>query len=273
MKQWQRIVAGAGMAAAVGAAWIGLQQPAPSLLPPAERSESLGGHPLPAELPAPVHRYLASTLGERVPVMHSASAWGTARFRFGPVWTSMRWRAYYVPGYDFYRTVEITWFGRTLFTGFDAYVDGDGVMALDPPLHLFETGPAVSQGENMRLWADAPLMPSVLAGERARWREIDATAAYLHFPFAGGSEVLRASFDPESGYLREWTGERYRGEGEKRSWRMRYSQWGPVAGLDTPVTIPQRAVVQWADESQPYGDFLVDGIVYNVDVSEMLPVD
>mgnify|MGYP001102893493 CR=1 FL=1 len=272
MKQWKRVIAGAG-AVAAGAAWIGLQQPAPTPLPPAERSESRGNRPLPDGLPEPVRRYLSDTLGDAVPVMDSASAWGTARFRFGPVWTSMRWRAYYVPGYDFYRTLEITWFGQTLAGGYDAYVDGDGVLALGPPLHIFETGPAISQGENMALWAAAPLMPAVFAGARARWEPIDATAAYLRFPSAGDGDLLRAAFDPTSGRIREMTGERYRGQDEKRSWRIRYSQWRSVTGLASPVTIPHRAVVHWADQAQPYGDFLVDGVVYNVDVSEMLPVD
>ena len=271
MKQRKRLFA-AAVGIAAGAAWIGVQQPASSLLPPASGTEPRGSRPLPAGLPAPVRTYLAGALGDAVPIMETAIAWGTARLRLGPLWTSSRWRAYTVPGRDFYRTLEIKWFGRTLLTGYDAYVDADGVKALGPPLNLFETGPAVSQGENMMLWAEAPWAPSVLAGERAQWHPIDATAAYLRYPAAAGAGVLRAAFDPGSGRLREMTGERARHGKQKRSWRSRYSQWQPVTGLGRPVSIPHRLVLQWADQGQPYADILLDGIVYNVDVSQKIPV-
>lgn len=271
MKQWRRWLAGAGLIAA-GAGWIGLQQPAKPPLAPVEESAERGSKPLPVGLPAPVRHYLLKTAGERVPTMDTAMAWGTARYRLGAVWMSARWRAYYVPGFDFYRTGEITWFGRTLATGYEAYVEQDGVVAMGPPLNLFETGRAISQAENMLLWAEAVLAPAALVGERARWERLDESAAWLHFPSGSGEDVLRASFDGESGRLREMTGERHRGEAEKRSWCIGYSQWRRVGGLDTAVEIPQRLVVQWADEAEPYGDLLVDGVVYNVDVSEMIPV-
>jgi hypothetical protein len=204
--------------------------------------------------------------------METAIAWGTARFRFGPVWASLRWRAYYAPGYDFYRTMEITWFGRAVVSGYDAYVDRDGVLAVGPPLNIFETGPAISQSEALALWAEAPLMPAVLAGNRVQWEAVGDAAAFLRFPFAGSNETLRAAFSERTGRLQEMTGERYRRPGEKRSWRIRYSQWRSAGGLATPVAIPHRAVLHWADEPQPYGDFLLDGIVYNVDISDKIPV-
>jgi hypothetical protein len=272
MKRWKGITLGAG-ALAAGAAWLGLQQPPPPPLAPAQTAGDRGTRLLPSSLPGPARTYLAHTVGDEIPVIDTAIAWGTARVRRGPFWFPLRWTAYYAPGDDFYRTLEFTWFRRGVLAGYDAYIEGDGVVAFGAPLSRFETGPEVNQAENIALWAAAPLMPAVLAGDRARWEAISDTAARLEIPFAGRNDWLRASFSARSGRLQEITADRFRPGGQRRrSWRVQYSLWHPVSGFPHRVEIPHRALTQWADEPQPYADFLVDGIVYNVDVSDKIPV-
>ena len=106
--------------------------------------------------------------------------------------------------------MEITWFGLPVLRAIDRYVDGAGMTG---PLGKAATGPAVDQGANMILWAEAPLMPSLwITDRRLRWEAIDNTTARLIFPFGDGEDELMVHFDPESGLVARMTALRYRDE-------------------------------------------------------------
>ena len=264
------LATGSSLASLVGGGWLGLRvKPAPFPPHPA-RTPTLMTAELPADLPEPVRRHFRATLGGRVPRIDSAVVWGRADFKVGGLWTPMRFKGYYVPGREFRRDMEITWFGIPILRGSDAYLKGEGSLEITGLLNTSSKGENLDQGQNLAMWAEAPFtIPSVLVLDpRARWEPIDAASARLIVPSREGEESLRVEFDPQTGLMKGMIGMRYRGqEGTKTPWRGEFSEWRTLHG----IKVPHQNVAIWVDEGRPYGIFRIEGAEYNVDVSEKVP--
>jgi hypothetical protein len=266
------LVAGSSLALLGSAGWLGLRiKPAP-FPPHTERTPELGTTELPSDLPEPIRRHFRASLGERVPRIESAVVWGRANFMVGGLWTRMRFKGYYVPGREFRRDMEITWFGIPILRGSDAYLGGEGSLEITGLVNTSSRRENFDQGQNLAMWAEAPFTtPSVLVLDpRVRWEPIDAHTARLIVPFGEREEVLHAEFDPQTGLMRSMSGMRYRNhEWTKTPWRGEFSEWRMLHG----IKVPHRNVAIWEDQGEPYGIFEIEGAEYNVDVSEKIPAD
>ena len=263
---WIKIVIGilGGLAVLAGIGWAGLQVRPSSFAPPDDAPKNLGVVDVPADLPAPVRRYFLTAFGEQVPRTESLIALGTGRANFG-FWMPLRFRLTHDPGVAFQRDMEVTWFGRTVLKAVDRYVNGAGMTG---PVGREATGPAVDQGANMILWAEAPLIPSLwLTDDRIRWEAIDNTSARLIFPFHDGEDELTVHFDPESGLISHLTALRFRSEETgKVPWRVDFLTWQTMNG----VTVPEQLSVTWADQGKPWSYWDFDAYYWNVDVGGVL---
>ena len=263
---WIKIVIGilGGLAVLAGIGWAGLQVRPSNFAPPDDAPKDLGVVDVPADLPAPVRRYFLTAFGEQVPRTESLIALGTGRANFG-FWMPLRFRLTHDPGVAFQRDMEVTWFGRTVLKAVDRYVNGAGMTG---PVGREATGPAVDQGANMILWAEAPLIPSLwLTDDRIRWEAIDNTSARLIFPFHDGEDELTVHFDPESGLISHLTALRCRSEETgKVPWRVDFLTWQTVDDM----TVPEQLSVTWADQGKPWSYWDFDAYYWNVDVSGVL---
>lgn len=247
--------------------WAGLQvQPAPPQ-PHPERTRDRGTVAVPAGLPAPVQRYFEVTAGSEVPHAETAVVWGRARLKLPDarrgMWFPAQWKGSYAAGRGYRRDMDLTWFGRTVLRAADVFVGGRGKVTAGG--RVLGAGPEVDQGANMTMWAEGIWMPSVLLTEpRVRWEKVDDRTARLVFPFGDGEDSVLCHFDPQSGLLAEITGLRYREPGgEHEPWRIEFTEWGEFQGLKMPAGLR----VIWEEQGQPWAQFTVEGVEYNVDVS------
>lgn len=254
----------AGLAVLAGVGWAGLQVRPSNFPPPEDQPQDLGTVDVPTDLPAPVRRFFLTAFGEQVPRTESFVALGTGRANFG-FWMPLRFRLTHDPGIAFERYMEVTWFGRRMLKAIDRYVDGAGMTG---PMGREATGPAVDQGANMILWAEAPLIPSLwVTDARLRWEPVDDTSARLIFPFHDEEDELTVHFDPESGLISHMTAERYRSEEVgKVPWRVDFLTWETRNGVTTPDTLS----VTWEDQGEPWSYWDFDGYYWNVDITETL---
>lgn len=266
MSQLSRVMIGlaGGLVAVAGLGWAGLQVSPSNLPPPVDAPRDLGRVEIPAGLPAPVRRYFQVALGQPAPRIDSLVVYGRARANFG-LWLPLRYRLVHRPGYDFERYMEVTWFGRPILKAIDRYVGGVGMTG---PLGRAATGPAIDQGANLILWAEAPLMPSLwLTDSRIRWEAIDETTVRLIFPYGQAEDELTVHFDAESGLVDRLTALRYRDEASgKLPWRVDFLAWQSVNG----AKLPARIAVTWEDQGAPWSYWDLEHVYWNVDISEML---
>ena len=260
-----------GIGILFGTGWVGLQVEPKGFPPHPEKTQDLGRVELPSGLPGPVRCYFEAALGEEIPRIESAVLWGRGRLRIKGLWFPVRFKAYYLPGRSFSRRMEITWFGLPVLRGVDSYIDGRGGLKITGLINLEETGEKIDQAQNLVLWGEAIWTPSVyLTDPRVRWEAVDEKTAQLVVPFGEGHEVFQVKFDPRTGLIREMSALRFRGQEEaKTPWRVECLDWRPFHG----VKVPTRVVGTWADEKRPYVVMTVEGVEYNVDVSEVLPAE
>lgn len=257
--------AAGGLLVAGAVAWLGLQMRPRSVAPIEGVSRYLGSIPLPANLPAPIERYIRATVGERVPRVESVVTWGTARMRLGPLWLPLRFQTWEIPGRQKVTRMEVTWFGLPVLRGSDTYLDGHGVMTVGKTA---VRGPEIDQGENLALWGEALSTPSILLTDpRVRWQPIDETSARLIVPFENGSDELVVRVDPRSGLIREMTAERYRTPGKpKEPWKVEFGDYKPFHGVRTAT----RLAVTWERDRRPWSYWTIEGVAYNADVAGQL---
>ena len=255
---------GGGLAALVGLGWAGLQVSPSNLPTPVDEPQDLSTVEIPTDLPAPVRRYFQVALSDQAPRIESLVVCGRARANFG-LWLPLRYRLVHRPGYEFERYMEVTWFGLPVLKAIDRYIDGVGMTG---PVSRAATGPAVDQGANMILWAEAPLMPSLwLTDSRIRWKAVDDTTARLIFPFGDKEDELMVHFDLESGLVARMTALRYRDEvSGKIPWHVDFLSWQTVNG----AKLPARIAVTWEDQGEPWSYWNLEDFYWNVDVSETL---
>jgi len=258
-----------GIALLVGVGFVGLQVPPKSFPPHPEATRDLGTVELPPGLPAPVQRYFDVALDGQAPRIESAVLWGRGRLKIKGIWFPVRFKAYYLPGRSFLRSMEITWFGLPILRGVDSYINGRGGLKITGFIHLEETGEKIDQAQNLVLWGEAIWTPSLYFSDpRVRWETVDEHVARLIVPFGEGEESFLVKFDPQTGLIREMSAKRYRGQEEaKTAWRVECLNWKSFHG----VKVPTRVIGHWEDEKTPYVIMTVEGIEYNVDVSEKIP--
>ena len=265
------------LALLVGGGWLGLQVKPKPYSPHPEGTRELDAFELPSELPEPVRRHFRATSGERVPRVETAVVWGRGEFNLhGMLGFPMRFKSYHVAGREFRRDLELTWFGMPIFHGYDAYIDGTGSFefnGLFGLLNVSDSGEKLEQSDNLVMWAEAPFTtPSALVlYPRIRWEPIDGTSARLVFPFLEQEEdSLRVEFDLETGLMTNTYGMRYRDQEEtKAPFRGEALDWATVHGIQ----VPHENVGTWEDWEEPYIILDLDGVEYNVDVSEKIPPD
>jgi hypothetical protein len=231
--------------------------------------------PLPPDLPAPVRRHLLATAGAApaagspaagLPAIETAVVWGRGRACIRDVWMPLRFKSWYRPGRAFYRRVEITWFQRPVLRGMEYLIDGLGVVQVG---EREERGPTVDQSQTFALWAEAVWTPAFLAGGPGRWEPVDDTTARLVFPYQGGEESLLAYFDPESGRMTHILGSRFRAaqSTQKEPWRLDILAWKTFHDMEIPCQVS----VAWGEAGAPWAYWNLDGVAYNVNVSDQLP--
>lgn len=258
------VFGGLGVAAVTG--WAGLQvEPAP--LPEADigpqvEADEIPTVALPQGLPAPVARFYSALYGDRVPVVDSAVISGRGEMRISGITFPARFRFSHVTGQDYRHYIELTAFGRRVTAVNEWFVDGRARLEL--PVGVSE-GPAVDQGANLALWAEAVWMPSVwITDPSVRWEPVDDTSARLVVPFGAEEEVLTVRFDPATDMLASMQSLRFKGEKDtaKTLWLNEASEWGVVHGHPVPL----RTEITWGDEDSPWAVLRTENVRYNADL-------
>lgn len=258
-----------GLVTVAGVGWLGLQVPPKNFPPPAGTTPEMETVAIPPDLPASVHRYFTTVLGNEAPIIDSAIVWGRPRIRINGLWMPLRFRSAFNAGRDYHRTMEVTWFGLPIIEGVESYVDGEGYGNIAGGV---STGPKMDQASNIALWAEAVWMPSVyLTDPRVRWEAIDDTSARLVVPFGDDEDSLLFTFDPDTGLVTTVEAMRYRDADapQKTRWWIEALAWQEFHGMVIPTT----ATLTWEDEGTPWAYWEVEGVEYNVDVSETLPAE
>ncbi|MDY7092657.1 MAG: DUF6544 family protein [Acidobacteriota bacterium] len=269
------IALGAVLLMGTGILWVGFQTLAPEFPPPEESGRGLGRQPLPEGLPQPVDRFFRQIFGgDQVPVMETALVWGRGRFRLGPLWIPMRFRAAYRLGDSFHRLLELTWFGRPVMKGKDRYVNGHGELRVRGWATQDFAGPEVDRAQHLTLWAESVWAPAAWALDpRVRWEAgDDEHSARLTLPWQDEGDELMAHFDAKTGLLQRLTGLRHRGtDPQRKRWEVQLKGWQSFGSWQPEVQIPAVGLVRWRDQLSPYGVFHVEGVETNLDVSAYLP--
>lgn len=246
--------------AALAIGWVGLQVPAPPFADVSAHGAPLETVEVPSDLPAPVRRFYHVLYGAEVPLLDSAVLTGTARLRVGGIELPARWRFTHRIGSGYRHEIVACWFGLPIMTVDERFVDGDAVLRL--PFGS-EDGPAVDQGANLALWAEAMWFPAALATHPdVAWTPVDDVTALLRVPFGVRTETFVARFDPTSDHLDLLEAMRYKGADatQKTLWLNLAEAWGNVDGQPTATV----AKVQWLGEDRPWADFRIDSLALNV---------
>ncbi len=255
-----------GLLALLGLGGLGFlirPRPFPPVIPSATTPPS---RDLPADLPAPVARYLRVALGGQLPGYRTAILSGRIRLRFGPLRLPARFRFYYAVGQGYHHTIEITWFGFPVGRVEENYHRGRSHFNLLG--RIIDDDPAVNRAANMGLWAEMIWLPFAYADPAVRWEAVDATSARLHFPFGAEEDSLLFTFDPESGLPVEAFGMRQRAAGAPfTGWRNVVRRWGTLSGVQVPLV----AETIWEDQGYAWAVWQVEAVCYGADVAAWLP--
>jgi len=256
--------AAAGLAlAGLGVFWIGFQTVPvgfKSEVPEdsEEKPEELERQPLPSHLPVPVGRSLHKALGEPPKVVQSAAVRGRGRYRLYGLLVPMRFRAWYQPGKSYRRTIEVTWFGRTVLRIKESWRGGRGYRSMAGWGTGDEQGSEIDLEGLRALWSETVWFPSAFAearwtgppdpsAEKGRQRKVTSRL---------DSAALAATFHGRSGRLQSLISD----DGPR--WQALFDDWRSFHGVEIPIVVRiHRQSSTWPDVV-----FVVDGVDYNLPV-------
>lgn len=248
--------------------WVGLQVPAAPFPAYAETGSVSTFVAMPSALPEPVARYYLAVYGDNVPVIETAVISGRARLRVAGIRFPSRFRFTHIAGQDYTHDIVSTVFGLPLLHVRESYANGWSRMEL--PFGVTEGEPKVEQAANLGLWAESIWLASVfLTDKRVRWEAIDEERALLVVPYGETEETFVVCFDPETSLIHSLEAMRYHSatSEEKTLWTNEILAWDTVGGY----LVPSEASVTWLDEGSPWAVFCVEEVVYNADVSALIP--
>lgn len=252
-------------------AWLGFQT-APSGFELAEKTMERGNVQPPQGLPEPVLKYF-NAIG-RTPSIESAVVWGTGRMQPVPslgISMPVRFIGYYLPGMEFYRYMEITWFGLPVLQGRDSYIKGRGQFEIKGLgfINMTDSGEKIDKGQILAMWGEVVWMPSAyIPNNNISWERINSTEARLIVPSGNSTDRLLFEFDPYTGLISMTSALRYRdSEKNKTPWHGDDLEWKSFNG----IKIPSKIEVVWEDQGKPWLVLNVEGIAYNVDISKEIP--
>ncbi|MAS38335.1 MAG: hypothetical protein CL610_30340 [Anaerolineaceae bacterium] len=245
--------------------WIGLRGNGQSF-PAYPASTTLpDSMPLPPDLPAPVHRFYQTIIGNQIPIIHSAVLTLSGRLRFMGITFPARMRFTHEAGRNYRHYIEATVFGQPVMKVNESYLDGHGRMEL--PVGTIQDEPKIDAAANLGLWGESLWLPTIfITDPRVRWEAIDAQTARLIVPFADtGSDSFTVQFDAATGLIHSMETRRWRDahDAAKLGWRIEPLDWTRWHGM----LIPSTAAVTWLDEGTPWLVATADDVVYNADVS------
>lgn len=249
--------------------WIGLRI-LPKPFPPfPQATPSFETVPLPDDLPEPVYRYFKTTIGDQIPVIHSAVFTGRAYLRPFGVSLPSRFRIIHCAGQGYRHYIEVVMFGIPLMKINERYLDGIARMELPRPIGTVDNAPKINAAANQGLWAESVWLPGILVTDpRVRWEAIDETTARLIVPFGAEEQSFTFTFDAETGLKQSLETMRYRDADSENTirWFNAVLGWKTFHGM----TIPTPATVQWMDQKQPWSHWEIEDVAYNVDVTDYI---
>lgn len=246
--------------------WIGTRFSIQAFELPDRQSQDLGTIDPPADLPAPVARFVEVAFGDQIPIVESAILVGTADLRVNGITLPVREKMYYDAGHAYYHYFQIGWFGQPIYTAHERFVNGKSTLRL-PGIYTNDD-PQINAAANQGLWAEAVWLPSVyFTDDRLEWQAVDDDTARLVLPNAAEEEAFTIRFDPDTGLISTIETMRFQnvGDTQRLHWKNTIKRWERING----VMIPVEAETQW-DDNDPWAVWHIDDILYNVDVSARL---
>jgi len=242
---------------------LGFHIDSKSFSPCPDTTPELATVPLPSDLPAPVERYLNIIMGDQIPVIESAVIQGRGKSKISLIRMPVRFKGYYTSSREFYRYMEVTWYRLPILTGYEFYLKEGGIFQTQGIFTMDVTDNRIKQGQNLIMWSEAVLIPSVFVTDQdIRWEAIDATSASLVVPFGEEEDSLLVRFDPVSGLITQMSGQRYHNQEEYKSqWCVDYSDWKTYHDIMIPGQIAQ----SWEYENSPWSYMTIECVEYNVE--------
>ena len=245
--------------------WLGLRVKPKSFPPFPERTPELKTVPLPDGLPVPVERFYKTAYGDEIPVIQTTVVKGRAQISPFGIKLPARFVFVHNAGKDYRHYIEATWFGLPVLKVNEGYVDRKSFF--ESPMGNIYDDASTNQAANLAVWAEAMWFPSIwLTDERAHWEPVDDVTALLFVPFEDQEENFVVRFNPETGLIDTLEAMRYRDSGDQAKkilWITRTEPGGYIEG----TKLGSVGSATWMDQGNPWALFILEDVVYNVDVS------
>jgi hypothetical protein len=232
-----------------------------------EDSNNLTYVDIPTGLPEPVKNYMQALHGSKLPVIETMIYFGTGRIKKYGIRMPFRFKTWSIPGSSFYREVEILWYGRPLFKGYESCQNGRGSVRYSGLVSTFRDGPKTDVSQFLIMWTETILAPSSwINATTVSWNSTGGMRnCQMTIPLRESFEQLSVTFNTETGMLAEMATLRYKGDGPRLPWKIIVDSWKPAKGTQLPVLS-----IAWGNEAGPSLKVAIEGIQYNADVSEYL---